>query len=80
MDIEVRSYAESFAVMEIGFQHGLDTPKDGLNHFSIENIFHRSSIKLFVESTETLKDLAFEILKAVAKTELEAQEDQSSDN
>lgn len=75
MDIEVRSYDQS-AVMEIGFQHGLDKTNH-VKHFSIESIFQRSSIKLYVESTETLKDLGFEILKAVAKTELEAQENQS---
>jgi hypothetical protein len=69
MDIEVRNY-DPFAVMEIGFQHGLGRTND-VKHFSIENIFQRSSIKLYVESTETLKDLAFEILKAVAQAEAE---------
>jgi hypothetical protein len=79
MNIEVRSY-EPFAAMEIGFKHGLDKPSDGFNQFSVETNSLSSRVILFVESTETLKDLAFEILKAVAKTELEAQEDQSSDN
>lgn len=79
MNIEIRNY-EPFAVMEIGFKHGLDKPSDGFNHYSVENTSLSSRIMLFVESTETLKDLAFEILKAVAKTELEAQEAQSSDN
>jgi len=80
MNIEVRSY-DPFAVMEIGFKHGLDKqPSDGFNHYSVETTSLSSRIMLFVESTETLKELAFEILKAVAKTELKAREDQSSDN
>ena len=85
MNIEVRSY-DPFAVMEIGFKHGIDRPSDGFNHYSVESNWGSSRITLFVESTETLKELAFEILKAVAnteavaKTELKAQEDQSSDN
>ena len=82
MNIEVRSY-EPFAVMEIGFKHGIDKPSDGFKHYSVESHSLGSRITLFVESTETLKDLAFEILKAVAnteavaKTELEAQGNQS---
>lgn len=76
MNIEVRNY-EPFAVMEIGFPHGLDKPSDGFKHYSVETNSLRSKILLYVESTDTLKDLAFEILKVVAKTEVEAQGEQS---